>query len=248
MSATAGRTGGPRRRRRFSLNGLALQLSAFALSFTLVALLVVSGSQAAFVEENESVTNYVPIGAPDDDGPGSGRPHPAVPVPAPAVLPVVDPPVPTPPPVAEPLVAVHLTDSSAGSAMFTDAPALVPGVPLERCIEVTHEGGAGGPVHLYAARTAGDLAPYLDLQVDVGEGVAGSFGTCAGFRSTARLFSGTLSEFAARHADHGTGVATWQPTGERDVRSFRFSVAVRDEPAASGRSVSFGFTWETRGD
>ena len=46
-----------RRRRRFSLNGLAIQLSAFALSFTLVALLVVTGSQAAFVEENESVTD-----------------------------------------------------------------------------------------------------------------------------------------------------------------------------------------------
>ena len=51
-----------KRRRRFSLNGLAIQLSAFALSFTLVALLVVSGSQAAFVEENEVLADYVAIG------------------------------------------------------------------------------------------------------------------------------------------------------------------------------------------
>src|SRR5687768_18560569 len=67
-----------RRRRRFSLNGLAIQLSAFALSFTLVALLVVSGSQAAFVEENEAVTNYVPIGQtePPADGDGDWTPRP----------------------------------------------------------------------------------------------------------------------------------------------------------------------------
>ena len=41
-----------RRRFRFSLNALAIQLSAFAHSYTLVAVLVDSGSQAAFVEQN----------------------------------------------------------------------------------------------------------------------------------------------------------------------------------------------------
>src|SRR5688572_30728378 len=66
-----------RRRRRFSLNGLAIQLSAFALSFTLVALLVVSGSQAAFVEESEVLADYVPIGAaapPSEEGRRPARP------------------------------------------------------------------------------------------------------------------------------------------------------------------------------
>ena len=53
---------GKRKRFRFSLNGLAIQLSAFALSFTLVALLVVTGSKAAFVEESEVLADYVPIG------------------------------------------------------------------------------------------------------------------------------------------------------------------------------------------
>ena len=46
-----------RKRFKFSLNGLAIQLSAFALSFTLVALLVVSGSHHAFVEENDTVNS-----------------------------------------------------------------------------------------------------------------------------------------------------------------------------------------------
>ena len=77
-----------RRRRRFSLNGLAIQLSAFALSFTLVALLVVSGSQAAFVEENEAVADYVPIGAtapPERTTTPAGRPRPDAAAPGPAV-------------------------------------------------------------------------------------------------------------------------------------------------------------------
>ncbi len=48
----------PRRRGR-SLNALALQLSAVALAFILVALLVVTSSQAAFVAQNDNTTNQV---------------------------------------------------------------------------------------------------------------------------------------------------------------------------------------------
>jgi hypothetical protein len=266
MAATGSNTSAPqtsgrpkRRRRRFSLNGLAIQLSAFALSFTLVALLVVAGSQAAFVEENDSVTDYVPIGAmADPTAPGThspGRAPAADPVPStpPAETPATEPePEPEPEQVTEPTeppdVAVELTDSDAGSAMFTDGTALAPGISLDRCIEVTYTGSADAqPVLLYAAATAGDLAPYLDLTVEVGEQAPGSFGTCGGFVSSGTVFTGTLADFAAGHADYGTGLTTWEPTGSEDARSFRFSVSVRDDPAASGRSVSFGFTWELRG-
>jgi hypothetical protein len=240
-----------RRRRRFSLNGLAIQLSAFALSFTLVALLVVTGSQAAFVEENESVTNYVPVGAPAEEG-GRGssrRPSPAVPaLPATTIAPS-PPAAPAEVPAEVPVEAVALTDRDAGSAMFSDAAALPPGVPLDRCIEVTYEGGSTAlPVQLYAAGIAGDLAPYLDLTVELGVDDAGSFGSCATFLPSETLFSGTLADFAAGHPDYGTGLRTWHPTGTADARSFRFTVAVRDDPEASGRSTSFGFTWESRGD
>ncbi len=237
-----------RRRRRFSLNGLAIQLSAFALSFTLVALLVVTGSQAAFVEENESVTNHVPIGTPAEDDPAPRRP--AGPAPASEPTSGTTAPVPSPEEDAEaPTVAVALTDSDAGSAMFTDGTALVPGVTLTRCIEVAYEGTTHPtPILLYAASSTGDLAAYLDLTVQIGQQAAGSFGACDGFASAETLFSGTLAEFAAEHSDHDGGLPTWEPAGTRDSRSFRFSVSVRDEPAASGRSVSFGFTWETRGD
>jgi hypothetical protein len=247
-----------RRRRRFSLNALAIQLSAFALSFTLVALLVVAGSQAAFVEENESVSNYVPIGAAVGDGeparprtPRAPAPVPSGPPPQQAASPVqtpVEQPVSEPAdPPAVPVQAVALTDSDAGVAMFTDSTALAPGAPLDRCIEVTYQGtGDASPVVLYAAAVTGDLAPYLDLTVEIGQADAGSFGSCARFEPASTLYRGTLAEFAAGHADFGTGLVTWQPDGPQEARSFRFKVSVRNEPAASGRSVSFGFSWENR--
>jgi hypothetical protein len=46
-------------RRGRSLNSLAIQLSAFALTFILIALLVVTSSRAAFVAQNENTTNQV---------------------------------------------------------------------------------------------------------------------------------------------------------------------------------------------
>jgi hypothetical protein len=48
-----------RRRRGRSLNSLAIQLSAFALTFILIALLVVTSSRAAFVAQNDNSTNSV---------------------------------------------------------------------------------------------------------------------------------------------------------------------------------------------
>ena len=54
----------PSRRRR-SLNALALQLAAVALSFILVALLVVTSSRAAFVTRNDNTTNEVTSAAID---------------------------------------------------------------------------------------------------------------------------------------------------------------------------------------
>jgi len=146
-------------------------------------------------------------------------------------------------------IEVSLTDGDAGSAMFPLGSTLIPGVVQERCMAVRYDGVAdAGPVQLYAAGVSGDLAPYLDLRIEVGADDTGSFGSCTSFRPAGTLFSGTLAQFAAAHGDYGTGIAGWTPGGTTDGRSFRFSVAVRDEPAASGRSVSFGFSWETRGD
>jgi hypothetical protein len=55
----------PTRHGRRSLNGLALQLAAVALSFILIALLVVTSSRQAFVAQNDNVSNQVTAAAVD---------------------------------------------------------------------------------------------------------------------------------------------------------------------------------------
>jgi hypothetical protein len=242
-----------RRRRRFSVNGLAIQLSAFALSSTLVALLVVSGSQAAFVEENEIVTQYEPVGTPAPTEGGrrrpvaGGPPRAAEPLPEPTVTVTPDPELTEEPLVDEVDVEVELTDSDAGTAMFGNE-TLSPGVVVDRCIEVTYTGvDDAQPVLLYAAATVGDLSPYLDLTIELGLAAAGSFGGCGSFVPDATVYDGTLAGFAADHAGYATGRPTWVPDSSRDARSFRFRLAVQDVPAASGKSATFGFTWRTEG-
>ena len=242
-----------RRRFRFSLNGLAIQLSAFALSFTLVALLVVSGSQAAFVEESEVLADYVPIGVAQPSPTGEGR-RPAPPAAAPAapeappVLLVDAPIVEAVPEQPKTDVAVELSDSDAGTAMFRNE-ILLPGVPLERCIEVAYDGSDDpGPVLLYAApATGGDLAPYLDLTVHMGTAAAGAFGSCGSFTPSASIYAGTLADFASAHRSYATGRFTWKPAETRETRSFRFRATVQDVPAAAGKSAAFGFVWRAEG-
>jgi hypothetical protein len=240
-----------RRRRAFSLNGLAIQVSAFALSFTLVALLVVGSSKAAFVEENETVTERVPVGAPvtepvtylpgDPVVPSPPTPSPTTPAETPVPTPEL---VPTPEPV--PLPELVLTDDAAGTALFVDEQDLVPGAPEQRCIRVTLDGDVvPDPVQLYAADVSGALADYLDLVVEIGPD-GGVFGDCSGFAAASTLFNGTLAEFGGRHTDFGTGLTTWAPLAAGESRSFRFTVTVRDVPEAEGLTAGFGFTWEAR--
>ena len=236
-----------RRRRTLSLNGLAIQVSAFALSFTLVALLVVGSSKAAFVEENETVTERVPVGAPATEPvtylPGDpvvpGPPKPSAPTTA------AETPLPTPEPA--PLAELVLTDDAAGTAMFADEQGLVPGAPEERCIRVTLDGDVvPDPVQLYAADVTGPLSDHLDLVVEMGPDGGGAFGDCSGFVAASRLFSGTLAEFGGRYTDFGTGITTWAPVALGESRSFRFTVTVRDVPEAEGLTAGFGLTWEAR--
>lgn len=205
MSAAPTKPGRKRRRRAFSLNGLAIQLSAFALSFTLVALLVVSSSRSAFVDQNENTLNQVTGGE------------------------------------------VDLTDNDSDTALFTSDEGLAPGQTVERCIRVTYAGNVDPvPVKLYAASTSGALAPYLDLSIQIGPDSGGAFGSCAGFSPTGTVYSGTLAGFGSSATDFGSGRTTWDPAGPDETRTFRFSLTLGTDPAASGASASFGFTWEAR--
>lgn len=238
-----------------SVNGLVIQLSAVALSFILVALLVVGSSRAAFVEENETVTERVPVGL-SDPVPATGpAPAPRAPASSPSSSPSPSSGPPSPPAEAvpstdapPPLQQVDLTDDSAGTAMFVDHDGLVPGAPEQRCIRVTFHGDVDpAAVRLYAASASGALAPYLDLTVEMGPAQAGSFEDCGGFVPEAALFSGTLAAFGAGHGAYDTGLTTWDPVGPGESRTFRFTVAVQDDPAAEGLGAGFGFAWEARG-
>lgn len=62
LSRSEAAGGRPRGR---SLNSLAVQLSAFALTFILIALLVVTSSRAAFVAQNDNTSNTVTAAAID---------------------------------------------------------------------------------------------------------------------------------------------------------------------------------------
>jgi hypothetical protein len=98
---------------------------------------------------------------------------------------------------------------------------------------------------LYAAEVTGELAPYLDLTIDVADRDAKAFGSCGQFPTSDSLYEGTLADFAAAHAGPLTGRTAWRPDGDGDHRVFRFRLTMRDDPAAAGRTAGFGFSWRT---
>ena len=197
-----------RHRRSRSLNGRALQLSAFALSFILVALLVVTSSRAAFVAQNDNVGNQVTA------------------------------------------AAVQLADNDGTNAMF-NVTGLGPGAPEVRCIQVTYTGNVDPTaVRLYrAAALTGDLAPYLDLTVEVGPAIGSTpFSGCGGFTATAVEYTGTLADFATNRTGYGspTDLTTWHPGVTGETRTFRFTVSVPNGADAACKTTNFGFWSETR--
>ncbi len=112
-----------------------------------------------------------------------------------------------------------------------------PEQPVERCIRIDYAGTIL-PVELtLVANTTGELARYLRVHVEKGTGAG--FDSCGDFRPDERLFSGTLSQLAARGA---TPVGTIR--NGRATVSFRFQFEVLDERQAVGRSSTADFVWE----
>ena len=138
---------------------------------------------------------------------------------------------------------VSLTDDDGDTALF-NATGMVPGATVTRCITVTYGGDhTAAPVRLYGT-SSGDLAPYLDLVVDVGTG--GSTASCAGFTLDSNLWNGTLAGFSATHADWASGRAAWTANAAPQSRTFRFRVTVQDDQDAQGLDADAAFTWETQ--
>jgi hypothetical protein len=131
---------------------------------------------------------------------------------------------------------ISLLDDDAGRALF-DFSDMAPGRPTVRCIEVIYDGSIT-PVDLQlTAESIGDLAAFLDVKVESGQGAG--FESCEGFEPGDALYGGTLSEFSASDAIF---LGRLVNSGER--RSFRITVNIQDKQEALGKAATADFIWE----
>lgn len=131
---------------------------------------------------------------------------------------------------------VTLVDDDGGRSLF-DLSDMAPGRPTDRCIEIVYQGSIV-PVNLQLIiDAAGDLAPYLSLNIE--EGVGGAYESCDGFEPTGTLYEGSLAALAsARFIELG------RIFNVGDSRSFRFRFELADRQEALGRTGSADFVWE----
>ena len=136
---------------------------------------------------------------------------------------------------------VTLSDDDSAKAMF-DAEALPPGEPVARCLEVSYEGEGPATLRLYGTATGTGLAPHLSLLIEQGRG--GGFASCAGFTGRP-VYTGTLADFTARHADFASGLPLSTVPGSAPV-TYRFTAVVADVREAQGRKAAADIWWEAR--
>ena len=162
--------------------------------------------------------------------------------------------------------AIVLSDDDDGQTLFTLTD-VSPATDEERCIQVDYRGGFdSGDVKLYAtpvhpATELGDLAPYLELDVDRVPSDDATFQaalaspttdcatfdaiTAAGATPTAIAIGGT-GTLADVPTDHASGLVAMP--GSDGTYVFRFRLTVTDDPAAAGTDASWNLVWETRDD
>jgi len=149
--------------------------------------------------------------------------------------------------ISVPTVQFDLTDNDSANAMFNNV-TMLPNETDQSCIEVTYTGDLDPTdVAFYvAAPPTGNLAQYLNLQIDIGTDATPTFDDCSSFVSNSTLYTGTLTSFASSHHSLAAALSTWDPSSLGDpTRVFRFTITVQNEPAAQNETAGFGFTWET---
>ncbi|GLY28237.1 hypothetical protein [Kineosporia sp. NBRC 101731] len=141
--------------------------------------------------------------------------------------------------------SVSLGDDDAGAAMFT-VNSLQPGSTGSRCIAVTYTGSLPAQVRMYvsAGDLTGTLAPYLTLTVT--EGAGGGFGSCSGFSAASTAWTGTLDHLASTATGWASGVGSFTPTANGQVRVYRVVYTLTAGSAAAGRSSQVRLSWEAR--
>ena len=130
---------------------------------------------------------------------------------------------------------LELTDDDAGRSLL-DVSALVPGRPIEACIQVHYNGSVVPAAVSLVPTAAGPLAAYLDLSVEQGTG--GSYDDCAGFIPEEIVAAGMLSDITGRR--HKVTTILVSPA----TMSFRLTVELVDDGAAQGLETTVELTWE----
>ena len=191
-----GTRGGERSRR-----ALVVVSVAAVVSSAFVAVLLLGGTRAAFVDTTDNATNTFSAGD------------------------------------------VVLSDDDAGSVLF-DVANLAPGDARTRCISVDYTGSLTADIRLYGEVGGNGLADFLDVDIEAGTG--GGTTSCSGFVVSSALFSGTLAEFGIAHTGYSNGLGGFTGATDPASRTYRITVALRDDNAAQGRSATAGFTWEAQ--
>lgn len=140
---------------------------------------------------------------------------------------------------------VAISDDDGGTTALFNSLGMSPGAPEEKCIEVTYDGTmTPADIKMYGT-TSGDLAPFLNLTIEMGTG--GTFATdCTAFTG-ASIYTGTLAGFTlAPHLDWSDGLATFSPAATGESRVFKFTVEVQNLPAAQNKTANASFTWEAQ--
>lgn len=139
---------------------------------------------------------------------------------------------------------VYLVDNDSGSHMFSASGMRPTDAPRVSCITVTYNGTLDATVRLYASAVSSTgVEPYLDLKVESGTSTTG-FDDCTGFSAIETLYDGTVAGYPTSHAAGIVDPDGPWTTGEG--HTYRFTVSVRNEPAAQGLTGSATFTWEAR--
>lgn len=136
---------------------------------------------------------------------------------------------------------------SDASDLALDVENLLPGMQVERCIQINYAGSVDDArVRLLGRVDApGGLEQYLDTRIIAGRG---GDADCSDFvaANDQPLFSGSFSEFAQAHGDFDSGVPVGDPMADGDSLTLRLSVEIRDDNRAQGLTSSFWLVFEVR--
>ena len=145
--------------------------------------------------------------------------------------------------------AIDLVDNDGGNYMY-QVDNVSPGDSISQCIQVSYTGTLDSDVGLFMTTPLDALAPYVDLDIDVGTQAAPVFPGCTGFAMDANIFNGTLDSFQTTHSTAATGLQ-YSPDGaspwtDTDVVVYRVTLTLQNVARGAGDdfSGSHTYTWQ----